>query len=395
MGNILTTRAHPNQPAITDPGEQSVITDLITPDLCPNIDEFYDELVEHIMDPIDIHETYYIKEVKKIKKADDPTKTNLRTYLDCDKLKKMFPQWPAEITTLCKAWVDVTVRKEEHFVQTEQFTDVKNPLNPDAENLFRMHRICTKFHREEGGFRVEVWMFDHEGKRHASEMLAGFADLLYLKPLLICRYNMKVKVRSGVDMPSSGGVSIVTDAMDKYYTQEKLHEVIVQTMKRECLDTGGEIEYLHGSDDFNLKNRYDIPIPDAAQQSQGGAIAEAAAKGLEAAAAAQGAETPEGGAADGKKVFHLWRYRKVMVDKERCTMVCSEHLQDELVGTRFCLIHTDPVRIEVWQVLPNGERHAGFKEACLLRMLVSHICKESEVEQEAKDLDESQTNFYF
>merc|ERR1711920_795127 len=125
-------------------------------------------------------------------------------------------------------------------------------------------------------------------------------------------------------------------------------------------------------------------------------------KGSDAAdaKAVVGVETADAGhgpdaVATTSKIFTVTHVKEVTVDKRTHSIFVKEYWQDELHIQRFFLIHAEPTRLETWQVLPNGQRIAGFKEAAGLRLIIWFLTHEAEIEKEVKDMDESQSNFYF
>lgn len=362
MGNISAIQFRSDQPAITDPGQRSVITDLVPNDMVPDVKDFFAELLELIMEPLNPWEPEWLLTQSLYEKhEDDPTKTTMTAYFDCEKLRKLIPGFTLE--ECCRIMV-VTMRPEELFVKTEQYCN-------GGKKVFEVN---TKFHVEEAGFRVEVWARDDTDIRRAGFILAKYADMLYLKPLLLSR-SQKVRIRSGVDMPSSGGKSVVTDSLDGF-TQEELYETLIRQIKREWLDFKGEIEYTSDAGDFRCDRRMEVPL----------------ALLLEALKVEDNRVAEK---MDRTKMVALTASKTVLVDGERFHLVSTEYIMDELVKTRFFRVHADPVRIEVWQVLPNGERKANVREATELRTMMAKLCSEADVEQQVQDLDPSQENFYF
>eukprot|EP00420_Gonyaulax_spinifera_P038939 CAMPEP_0197888306 /NCGR_PEP_ID=MMETSP1439-20131203/21918_1 /TAXON_ID=66791 /ORGANISM="Gonyaulax spinifera, Strain CCMP409" /LENGTH=399 /DNA_ID=CAMNT_0043508213 /DNA_START=81 /DNA_END=1280 /DNA_ORIENTATION=- len=386
---ILSIKVNADQPSIDSPGELSVVTDIVGPDVCPDIQEFFDELVHFIMDPLWPGEWLFLKEVRFTKCPDDPEKTTIKVFLDIDKIKKFSKDFTHPKDELVRLWLDVFIKPKEYHIYTEEF-------RADLDVKTKMAETHSKFHPEEEGFRVEAWCFDHEGKRHAGPVLAWITETMFLKPLLCVRIGQKVVVRSNVEMPESGGKSIVTGALDEYFTQQHVFDSLVRLSKQDTIDQGGQITY-NSDSDFVCYIKHEIPIPKPQEAPAAVEDGKAAEDALAAASPLQSAvgDEKEAGAAVAGGVLKLEITKSIVLIPEMCQMVMTEHIGEELGPTRFVRIHKDPVKLETWIVLPNGERSASGKEACGVRLLLMKLLSEIQIDEEVKDLDSAQDNFYF
>lgn len=356
MGNIMNIRVHPDVDSIACPGEKSAISDPITEDLVEDLQEFFGELIEVTKDPINymMLENYFLKELS-VTEDGDPDNFEVKVILDGAKINKLYPR-PNEDDIISK-WFSATADRKKMHLRTQEWKTVEGKATDPKELHFE---INSQLHADPATktFRVEVWGKDSEGNRRHGPFLAGFAELIWVKPLLMCRFGQKVKVRSNIQMMESGGRSTLTESMEQYFTEEELFEGILTAIKKDALDAQGEIEYKSETECVATWNQ---ELPQVVPPGEG-----------------EGGEKPP-------KKFVL-RQQCTTVDHKELLICMSDRILDELVMTHFYRVHKDPPRLEYWQMLPSGLRMGGGVQACMLRLRLMRLMSENDIKQEIESL---------
>lgn len=356
MGNWASIHVHADQDSIAFPGELCAMSDPIGEDLIDDIQEFFSELIEVAKDPIlyPVHEQYYMKELEI--KGPDPDNVTIRVILDDKKLKKIFPQ-KEDDDDVCRVWYSVNADRKKLHMKTVSFS----PKSGEWE--FELHSMFHVF-PEENHVKCEIWGIDGQGNRRAGKWVAGYAEHLWVKPLLLCRLGQKVKVRSSIESHDTGGRSSLTEPLDEFFTAEKFFEGLIENFKLEAGEL--KIEAVHKSDtEFTLLVQADLPLPEEMTN-------------------------PE----TGQSTWQLKLCKTVITDPVNLQICTHEHILDELILTGFYKVHRDPVRCEFWQMLPNGTRRGGGREACMMRLKLIRMISEAEVKGDIEALFLDQNAFF-
>lgn len=328
------------------------MSDPIGEDLIDNVEEFFAELVETVKDPIDFtkqEEKWLTKDIEI--QGKDPDKFNVKVMFDGAKLKKLFPAKENE-DDICRYRFAVIVDREKLYMKTVGL-DEKN----EEDTGMQFH---TQFHpnKEDKTVKIEVWGVDGEGIRRSGEYISGYAELIWVKPLLLCRLGQKVKVSSNIESYDTGGRSALTEPLDDYFTADQFYEALVDHIKQEGIDFKADIAYKSDTE-FTMAWEHDFPLPP---------------------------ELVQANQESGVSTWHFAFEKKVLLDPENRQIVLHEHFGQELTLTQFWRITKDPVRCEFWQMLPSGVRRGGGREACVVRLKLMKLISEAEIRGEIEQL---------
>lgn len=353
MGNIGAIQVRPDMDSLLTPGEKSAITDPIGKDVVDDAEELFQELVDFIKDPVAyaLGEGFWLKDVEIKDKGEGAC--SVKIIIDGQKLKRFFPQHKPNEDDIVRKWMDVIVVHDKLQVRTVDY----NPENGEV-----VHEITTAFILDESGesFRIEIWGMRPDGQRLHGGLIAMFSDMLFLKPLLLCRVSQKVRVRSSVDSPDTGGKSIMTESMDEFYTAEELYDTMLTWYKQQTLDAGGTVVY---NSENEVTARTEVPLP-----------------------------VPEG--FEGEKPV-VTMSRNINLDPVNQQFSMHEYLHDELLTTRFVRIRSDPVRLETWVILPSGSRISGGQLAMEMRLVLMKHLSEADVERQVKEAMGQDDSYFF
>jgi len=348
MGNWASIKVKPDQESIACPGEKSAMSDPIGEDLVDNVEEFFAELVETVKDPIDFgrQEQWYTKDLAINDK--DPDNFTVKVMFDGVKLKKVFGKENDD--DLCRYWFKVNVDRHKLYMKT-----VGIDAETEKETGMEFH---TQFHpnKEDKTVRIEVWGIDDEGNRRSGELVSGYTELAWVKPLLLCRLGQKVKVSSNIQSYDTGGRSALTEPLDDYFTADQFYEALVEIIKQEGTDWKADVAYKSDTE-FTMAWEADIPLPPELVNQETGA-----------------------------STWHFSFAKKVLLDPVNRQIVLHEHLWQELTLTQFYRITKDPVRCEFWQMMPSGVRRGGGREACIVRLKLMKLISEAEIRGEVEQL---------
>jgi len=355
MGIAGSVAVHPDVESPTCPGERSAVSEPIGEDLVDNMDEFFGEVVSFVRNPLNILvcETVYLKELDLQERSiDDFT---VRVVLDGAKLhsiiRSKFPDHAGDLKDklgdvpegdFCRLWVDYVIDRRNCRLHSTTYKP-----NAGGEKEHDVHMVFVP-NKEEKNFRIEVWRIASDGQRDGGQLMANMVDWFYLKPLLVSRSGLPVKVHSDVHMPETGGLSVVTDSLDSYFTPEKLFEALTHNCKQEALKNNGEVVT---KSDFEFQTSVDVKLP-------------------------------------WLKDMTINLSRQVVADDRGLQLVFHDYFMEELALTHFFRIHRDPVRVEFWRVFPNGTRSSGSKEACALRVVLKGLISEADVKAQAEEVGE-------
>lgn len=357
MGNVGAISVHPNQPSVTDPGLLSAWTDPIGEDLVDDVHEFFSELIEVCKDPVNdlLGERWFLKNLE-VTPLGDPDEFEIKVILDGAKLKRVIPE----------------KQDEEDFVRSRLYikADRKTLTLTTAElageaGLEKKWHLFSRMHpnAEEKNFRTEIWLIDKEGVRRSGIFIAGFAEHLWVKPLLMCRFGQKVKVRSNIDVHESGGRSALSEPLDEFFTPDAFFESLVASVKQDVINAKAELNYKNDME-FDAKWDVELPLPENLQNKE-----------------------------TGQTTFHLSAGKNVVTDPKGLQICIQDRFMGELMNSDFWRVHRDPCRIEFWKILPNGQRVGGGKEACLLRLKLLGMINEAAVLAEIQSLGKEEDNF--
>mmetsp|Transcript_29929 Transcript_29929/g.85908 ORF Transcript_29929/g.85908 Transcript_29929/m.85908 type:complete len:365 (-) Transcript_29929:76-1170(-) len=364
MGNIESIRFHTDQPSLVDEGQISAVSDLIGPDLVDNMQEFFDELIQYVKDPIpftDIGALWLLHDIT-FEEAGDGAQV-MRVFMDGDKIRRQVPKdeeppdWmPKGIFCHIRAWIKVDRVKRR--ITTIHYW-------PPESDVMKLNCTTTFVPVDEGGFRVEVFALNPEdlSDRRGGPGIAMLAEWLFLKPMLLSRFQQKVKVRSNVWTESSGGLSTVSDPADMYFDREQLFDAMVQFIRQETLNKP-EGDIIDKSDtEFTTINRVEVPMP-----------------------------APEG---EAQTMFPLDIRATWILDAKEKWITSMTHVNGELIYSHFWRIHAMPVRVEMWKMQASGARCAGGQEGMILRAVMTALCSEADLRDQVEGLGKDSNNFYF
>lgn len=357
MGNVGAIHVHHSLPSVACPGENSAWTDPIGEDLVDDVQEFFAELIEVSKDPIDYinREQYFVKDIEVT--GPSPDDFRVKVIHDGAKWHKMVPQFKEDEEDFCKTWYECFADRNLLYFKSRQF-------DPTGEKCtWELHSMMHP-NKEEKSFKCEVWAVDHEGTRRHGKFVAGLVEWLWVKPLLLCRFGQKVKVRSNIESYDSGGRVALTEPLDEFFTADQFFEALVNSLKKEATDWGCELDS-KSDEEFTGTFSKEFPLPDSMVNKETGQT--------------------------------TWRYtcsRHVVVDSKGRQVVIHDRVYEELVLMGFYRVYEEPVRCEFWQVLPNGRRMGGGREGCTLRLKLLALISEAELREEVEALS-SKDNFMF
>mmetsp|Transcript_15025 Transcript_15025/g.22507 ORF Transcript_15025/g.22507 Transcript_15025/m.22507 type:complete len:245 (-) Transcript_15025:132-866(-) len=233
-----------------------------------------------------------------------------------------------------------------------------------GEKEFELHSI---FHvnKEENNVISEIWVIDAEGNRRSGKWVAGYAEMRWVKPLLLCRVGQKVKVRSNIESRDTGGRSALTEPLDAFFTADQFFEALVGSFKQEAIDFKCETK-CKSDTEFTMTVEADLPLP-------------------------QGQTNPE----TGGSTWHYSGCKIVNTDPVNLQICTQDYAFDDLIVSSFFRVHRGPVRCEYWTILPSGIRCGGGKEACIIRLKLMKLISEAEVRGEVEALAADKGTFFF
>jgi len=321
-----------------------------------------------------------------------PDDFTVEVIYDAKKLKALIPQWEGDED------VDVVGKRYEVFADRKlrYLRTIEYDTRTEAKK-FELHSMMHP-NEEEKNFRCEIWLITPEGNRKAGRFIAGLAEVMWIRPLLACRFGQKVKVRSNIESYESGGRVALSEALDAYYKPDNFLEALVQLYRNEAkfgqdviqAILSQHVSYMasevvnRSESEFDSSFNIEFPIPDSLIQALMGQQDLTAAKLKE-----------EGGEKKDMPKMGWSQSRNVTIDRKGLQLCVSDRVNKELVLTRFFRVHRDPCRVETWDMLPSGMRLGGGRQALELRMKLLFLLSEAELTGEFESLKETKDDYMF
>lgn len=306
MGTGPSVHADVDSP--TMPGMKSCVSDPLD-EYCDDIDAFFDELLAMMKEPVSLGEVAVLKKVELNEQGSE--ECTVRVVLDGEKLLSygFGSSASPDGEDVTRIWQRLMWSRDKRYIEAQNYDPADGITEHDR---WRINLLSDPF-------RLEVVILkDFAGV--GTKVVAWIMEEAWIKPILSIIKGRRVKIKRNVSSPFGGGMSAVSEPLDRHIDFDALFEAVLRRIR------------LLGGHDSQV-----IDISDSE---------------FEATAST---EVFGGGIGPGFPNQAL-KY-SVKHDRTSGEVVLVVSIGNHLLYTHFFVLHKDPLLLETW-VEQDGRRHA-------------------------------------